>query len=249
MESSGFKRQFIATAKRAFTRNGFSTELISGSGVRSIRGLLLYGPQGSFKSSAAMLFAKMLSHVELKMINCETESVSSLEASLHSLKPPQLGLRVVVFSQVDAIFSQGKSSGGRAEAFYRVLDSLLSSQSGNILVMGITSKVETIPVELLIAGRLEFQVELTLPRVHGRVEVHHLSSGQMEVLQLLDGGDMEPSQWHFIVFTFLIVTCGTWELGLSELPGRAAVQRVVSGTRKLDYAMYSAIGPREHVWE
>lgn len=236
IDSSGFKQEFIATARRAFTAGGFSDELISGSGVRSIRGLLLYGPQGSFKSSAAMLFAKMLFPVEVRMINCETET-ATLE-QLH-LKPADLGLRVVIFNQIDSACQSSASQ------FYRLLDSLLSLR--NILVIGITGNVAAIPVNLLGPGRLEFQLELTLPAVHGRVEIHHMATQRMEVFQLLDGSDMEPSQWHYLVFTFLIVTCGTWEL-LEVVTQRAPLQRVVS-TRKQDYAMFSAIGPREHVWE
>ena len=65
-----FKQELITSSRRALTNGSFSRELIQGSGIGRIRGILMYGPAGSGKSSTAIKFGKMLSAVKTDIFNC-----------------------------------------------------------------------------------------------------------------------------------------------------------------------------------
>jgi vesicle-fusing ATPase len=94
-------------------------------------------------------------------------------------------LHIIIFDEIDAICKQRGSVAGNTGVHDTVVNQLLSKIDGveqlnNILVIGMTNRRDMIDDALLRPGRLEVQVEISLPDEDGRYEILNIHTSRMK---------------------------------------------------------------------
>jgi len=100
-------------------------------------------------------------------------------------------LHIVIFDEIDAIC---KSRGGNKDSTGvsdSVVNQLLSKIDGvdslnNLLIIGMTNRMDLMDPALLRPGRLEVHVEISLPTEDGRVEILNIHTRKMREKKYLD---------------------------------------------------------------
>lgn len=100
-------------------------------------------------------------------------------------------LHIVIFDEFDAIAKTRGSSQGDTGVKDNVVNQLLSMIDGvdslnNILVIGMTNRLDLIDKAVLRPGRFEVHVEIGLPNEEGRLQILEIHTKQMKENQLLD---------------------------------------------------------------
>ena len=115
-----------------------------------------------------------------KYVGASEENIRNLfkdaEAE-YKLKGEDSDLHVIIFDELDSVFKQrgsGKSDGTGVGD--NVVNQLLSKMDGvdqlnNILVIGMTNRLDLIDTALLRPGRFEIQIEISLPDEKGRKDI------------------------------------------------------------------------------
>ena len=200
----GLDREFGAIFRRAFASRIFPSSLVAKLGVKHVRGILLFGPPGTGKTLIARQIGKMLNAKEPKIVNGPeilNKYVGQSEENIRSLfkdaesdykqKGDESDLHIIIFDEIDAICRQ---RGGRADTTGvgdSIVNQLLAKLDGveqlnNILVIGMTNRLDMIDEALLRPGRMEVQMEIGLPDENGRVEILKIHTANMTKHQLLD---------------------------------------------------------------
>lgn len=95
------------------------------------------------------------------------------------------GLHIIIFDEIDAICkSRGSVAGGGGGVHDTVVNQLLAKIDGveqlnNILVIGMTNRRDMIDEALLRPGRLEVQMEISLPDENGRFQILNIHTKRM----------------------------------------------------------------------
>lgn len=97
---------------------------------------------------------------------------------------PNSGLHIIIFDEIDAICKQRGSVAGNSGVHDTVVNQLLAKIDGveqlnNILVIGMTNRRDMIDDALLRPGRLEVQMEISLPNEQGRVQILNIHTKRM----------------------------------------------------------------------
>jgi vesicle-fusing ATPase len=100
-------------------------------------------------------------------------------------------LHIVIFDEFDAIAKHRGSSSGDTGVKDNVVNQLLSMIDGvealnNILVIGMTNRLDLIDKAVLRPGRFEVHVEVGLPNKEGRREIVNIHTTSMRTNNLLD---------------------------------------------------------------
>ena len=166
-------------------------------GIQHVRGILLYGPPGTGKTLIARQIGKMLNAREPKVINGPevlNKYVGQSEENIRKLfadaekeykeKGDESGLHIIIFDELDAVCKQRGTSGGGTGVGDSVVNQLLSKLDGvdqlnNILLIGMTNRVDMIDEALLRAGRLEVHMEISLPDESGRAQILKIHTAKM----------------------------------------------------------------------
>lgn len=202
----GLDKEFNTIFRRAFASRVFPTELIQQLGIKHVRGILLFGPPGTGKTLMARQIGKMLNAREPKIVNGPQildKYVGESEANIRKLFAeaeeeekrlgPNSGLHIIIFDEIDAICKQRGTASGSTGVHDTVVNQLLSKIDGvdqlnNILVIGMTNRRDMIDEALLRPGRLEVQLEISLPDEEGRLHILQIHTAKMKEHGKLDSG-------------------------------------------------------------
>lgn len=166
--------------------------------------MLLHGPPGTGKTLLARQIGKMLNSVEPIIVNGPeilNKYVGESEQNVRKLFLPaeeeykQEGeasrLHMIIFDELDAICKQRGSKNDGTGVGDSVVNQLLSKMDGvdqlnNILIIGMTNRIDLIDDALLRPGRLEVHIEIGLPDKEGRKQILNVHTASMRKNNLLE---------------------------------------------------------------
>ncbi len=198
MGIGGLDTEFSTIFRRAFASRIFPPGLVDKLGIQHVKGILLFGPPGTGKTLIARQIGKMLNAREPKVINGPevlNKYVGQSEENVRKLfvdaekeykeKGDESGLHIIIFDELDAVCKQrGSGAGGGTGVGDSVVNQLLSKLDGvdqlnNILLIGMTNRMDMIDDALLRPGRLEVHMEISLPDEHGRQQILKIHTQKM----------------------------------------------------------------------
>ncbi|CAH7687321.1 P-loop containing nucleoside triphosphate hydrolase protein [Phakopsora pachyrhizi] len=197
MGIGGLDSEFGAIFRRAFASRIFPPGMVEKLGIQHVKGLLLFGPPGTGKTLMARQIGKMLNAREPKIVNGPeilNKFVGESEKNIRELfaeaekeykaKGDESGLHIIIFDELDAICKQRGSTGGGTGVGDSVVNQLLSKMDGvdqlnNILIIGMTNRLDMIDEALLRPGRLEVHMEISLPDEKGRLQILNIHTSKM----------------------------------------------------------------------
>ena len=207
MGIGGLDKEFSAIFRRAFASRIFPPGLVENMGIQHVKGILLFGPPGTGKTLIARRIGKMLNAREPKVINGPevlNKFVGQSEENIRKLfadaekeykeKGDESGLHIIIFDELDAVCKQrGSGAGGGTGVGDSVVNQLLAKLDGvdqlnNILLIGMTNRMDMIDDALLRPGRLEVHMEISLPDENGRVQILKIHTAKMKASGNLDPG-------------------------------------------------------------
>ncbi|KAJ5182028.1 hypothetical protein N7449_012175 [Penicillium cf. viridicatum] len=205
MGIGGLDSEFSTIFRRAFASRIFPPGLVEKLGIQHVKGLLLYGPPGTGKTLIARQIGKMLNAREPKIINGPevlNKYVGQSEENIRKMfadaekeykeKGDESGLHIIIFDELDAVCKQrGSGAGGGTGVGDSVVNQLLSKLDGvdqlnNILLIGMTNRMDMIDEALLRPGRLEVHMEISLPDEHGRSQILNIHTEKMRNNNVMD---------------------------------------------------------------
>ena len=109
----------------------------------------------------------------------------------YKAKGDESGLHIIIFDELDAIFKRRGSNNSATGVEDRVVNQLLSKMDGvdqlnNILVIGMTNRIDLIDEALLRPGRLEVLMEISMPDEHGRYQILNIHTAEMRKNGVMD---------------------------------------------------------------
>jgi vesicle-fusing ATPase len=200
----GLSKEFGDIFRRAFAARVFPTHVLRDLGQKHVRGMLLHGPPGTGKTLIARQLAKFLKAAEPKIVNGPeilNKYVGQAEENIRKLfadaekEYKQQGensqLHVIIFDEIDSICKSRGSGRDSTGVHDSIVNQLLSKIDGvdslnNILLIGMTNRMDLIDEALLRPGRLEVHVEISLPDEAGRVEILNIHTKSMREKGYLD---------------------------------------------------------------
>ncbi|KAF7629298.1 hypothetical protein Mgra_00009193 [Meloidogyne graminicola] len=204
MGIGGLDKEFNDIFRRAFASRVFPPEFIEQLAMKHVRGILLFGPPGTGKTLIARQIGKMLNAREPKIVNGPEvldKYVGESEAKMRKLFADaeeefrrcgsNSGLHIIIFDEIDAICKQRGSTSGATGVHDTVVNQLLTKLDGieqlnNILVIAMTNRKDMIDEALLRPGRIEVQLEISLPDEKGRVQILKIHTARMREYNKLD---------------------------------------------------------------
>ncbi|KAI9142196.1 P-loop containing nucleoside triphosphate hydrolase protein [Paraphysoderma sedebokerense] len=197
MGIGGLDIEFSAIFRRAFASRIFPPSIVEKLGIQHVRGILLFGPPGTGKTLMARQIAKMLNAREPMIVNGPeilNKFVGQSEENIRKLfaaaeqeyreRGDESGLHIIIFDELDAICKQRGSKNDGTGVGDSIVNQLLSKMDGveqlnNILVIGMTNRLDMIDEALLRPGRLEVHLEISLPDEKGRVQILKIHTSKM----------------------------------------------------------------------
>lgn len=99
-------------------------------------------------------------------------------------KGDESGLHIIIFDELDAICKQRGSTNSGTGVGDSVVNQLLAKMDGvdqlnNVLIIGMTNRMDMIDEALLRPGRLEVHIEISLPDEEGRLQILSIHTTKM----------------------------------------------------------------------
>ncbi|KAH1009525.1 vesicle-fusing ATPase 1 [Dendroctonus ponderosae] len=247
MGIGGLSNEFNAIFRRAFASRVFPPEIVEQLGCKHVKGILLFGPPGTGKTLMARQIGKMLNAREPKIVNGPQildKYVGESEANVRRLfaeaeeeekrAGPNSGLHIIIFDEIDAICKQRGSVAGATGVHDTVVNQLLSKIDGveqlnNILVIGMTNRKDMIDEALMRPGRLEVQVEISLPDEEGRVQILDIHTARMKSYKKISS-DVDLSELATLTKNF----SGAELEGLVRAAQSTAMNRLIKAASKVE---------------
>jgi len=197
MGIGGLDQEFSDIFRRAFASRIFPVSVMKKLGISHVKGMMLHGPPGTGKTLIARQIGKMLNGKEPKVVNGPevlSKFVGQAEENVRKLfaeaeaeyesRGDDSDLHIIIFDEIDSICKQRGMQRSDAGVGDTVVNQLLSKIDGvhslnNILVIGMTNRLDMIDAALLRPGRLEVQVEISLPDEHGRHQILSIHTAKM----------------------------------------------------------------------
>ncbi|KAB1199510.1 Vesicle-fusing ATPase [Morella rubra] len=194
----GLSAEFADIFRRAFASRVFPAHVISKLGIKRVKGMLLYGPPGTGKTLMARQIGKMLNGREPKIVNGPevlSKYVGETEKNVRDLfadaendqktRGDESDLHVIIFDEIDAICKSRGSTRDGTGVHDSIVNQLLTKIDGveslnNVLLIGMTNRKDLLDEALLRPGRLEVQVEISLPDENGRLQILQIHTNKMK---------------------------------------------------------------------
>ncbi|KAI9451147.1 AAA-domain-containing protein [Lactarius psammicola] len=201
----GLDREFRTIFRRVFASRMFPSALVEKLGIQHVKGILLHGPPGTGKTLMARQIGKMLNARAPKINDCPEIMSKHVGQSIDNIrklfedaekeykqKRDESGLHIIILDELDAMFKRRGLTNGATSVDDSVVNQLLSKMDGvdqlnNILVIGITNRVDLIDEALLRPGRLEVLMEISLPDEDGRHQILEIHTAKMRKDGMMDG--------------------------------------------------------------
>lgn len=247
MGIGGLDKEFNAIFRRAFASRVFPPEIVEQLGCKHVKGILLYGPPGTGKTLMARQIGTMLNAREPKIVNGPQildKYVGESEANIRRLFAdaeeeekklgPNSGLHIIIFDEIDAICKSRGSVGGNTGVHDTVVNQLLAKIDGveqlnNILVIGMTNRRDMIDEALLRPGRLEVQMEISLPNEHGRIQILSIHTSRMREFKKIHS-DVDVKELAALTKNF----SGAELEGLVRAAQSTAMNRLIKAASKVE---------------
>lgn len=194
----GLSAEFADIFRRAFASRVFPPHVISKLGIKHVKGMLLFGPPGTGKTLMARQIGKMLNGKDPKIVNGPevlSKFVGETEKNVRDLfadaeqdqrtRGDQSDLHVIIFDEIDAICKSRGSTRDGTGVHDSIVNQLLTKIDGveslnNVLLIGMTNRKDLLDEALLRPGRLEVQVEISLPDETGRFQILQIHTNKMK---------------------------------------------------------------------
>ena len=199
----GLDTEFMDIVRRTLVSRMFPPSFIQKLGIQHVKGIILYGPPGTGKTLMARVISKMLNGQE-PVVKSGPELfnkyVGQTEENIRNLFQPAIDdyeqrgddadLHVVVIDEIDALCKQRGSRGDGTGVGDSAVNQLLAILDGvnavnNILLIGMTNRLDMIDEALLRPGRLEVHVEVGLPDERGRLQILRIHTKSMAEAHML----------------------------------------------------------------
>ncbi|RUS91129.1 hypothetical protein EGW08_001154, partial [Elysia chlorotica] len=243
----GLDEEFSGIFRRAFASRVFPPDVIEQLGMKHVRGILLFGPPGTGKTLMARQIGKMLNAREPQIVNGPQildKYVGESEANIRKLFAAAeeeekrcgaaSGLHIIIFDEIDAICKARGSVAGNTAVHDTVVNQLLTKLDGveqlnNILVIGMTNRKDMIDEALTRPGRLEVQMEISLPNEHGRSQILNIHTETMRNNNKL-AEDVDLAELASVTKNF----SGAEIEGLVRAAQSTAMNRLIKATSKVE---------------
>ncbi|KAL3740106.1 hypothetical protein ACJRO7_021395 [Eucalyptus globulus] len=189
--------EFADISRRALASRVFP-HVTSKLGIKHVKGMLLYGPPGTGKTLMARQIGKMLNGKEPKVwyaISLMSKFVGDTEKNVRDLfadaeqdqrtHGDESDLHAIIFDNIDAICKSRGSTRDGTGVHDSIVNQLLTKIDGveslnNVLLIGTTNRKYILDGALLRPGRLEVQVEISLPDENDRLQIFQIHANQMK---------------------------------------------------------------------
>jgi vesicle-fusing ATPase len=197
MGIGGLDSEFNAIFRRAFASRLYPPAMLAKLGWNPVRGVLLYGPPGTGKTLMARQIGKMLNGREPKIVagpEVLNKFVGQSEENIRNLfkeaeeeqekRGEDSDLHIIIMDELDAICRARGTRGDSTGVGDTVVNQLLAKIDGvnslnNVLIIGMTNRLDMIDPALLRPGRLEVHIEIGLPDEHGRLQIFNIHTSKM----------------------------------------------------------------------
>jgi vesicle-fusing ATPase len=195
----GLDHEFTQIFRRAFASRLYSPSVLKKMGLSHVKGLILYGPPGCGKTLIARKISQALNSRPPKLVNGPEilgSYVGQSEANVRDLfadaekEMNEMGensqLHIIIFDELDALMKKRGSTMDNTGVHDNVVNQLLSKIDGvdslnNLLIIGMTNRLDTIDEAMLRPGRFEIHVEIGLPNDAGREQILQIHLSEMKV--------------------------------------------------------------------
>lgn len=193
----GLRSEFAQVFRRAFASRLFPASYVKKLGIKHVKGVLLYGPPGTGKTLIARKIGEILNCYPPKIVNGPevfNKYVGGTEENVRKLfvdaeaeaaaKGDLSQLHLIIFDEFDAICKQRGAVRDSTGVNDNVVNQLLSKIDGvdalnNVLLIGMTNRLDLIDDAILRPGRFEVHVEISLPNEQGRQEIFRIHTRGM----------------------------------------------------------------------
>ncbi|KAI3889968.1 hypothetical protein MKW92_037270 [Papaver armeniacum] len=202
----GLSAEFADIFRRAFASRVFPAHVTNKLGIKHVKGMLLYGPPGTGKTLMARQIGQMLNGKDPKIVNGPevlSKFVGETEKNVRDLfadaendqrnlgekgivySKDQSELHVIIFDEIDAICKSRGSTRDGTGVHDSIVNQLLTKIDGvealnNVLLIGMTNRKDLLDEALMRPGRLEVQVEISLPDENGRLQILQIHTNKMK---------------------------------------------------------------------
>ncbi|TQD71138.1 hypothetical protein C1H46_043333 [Malus baccata] len=160
----GLSAEFADIFRRAFASRVFPPHVTNKLGIKHVKGMLLYGPPGTGKTLMARQIGKMLNGKEPKIVN-----------------GPEVLSKFVGETEKNSRGSTRDGTGVHDSIVNQLLTKIDGVESlNNVLLIGMTNRKDLLDEALLRPGRLEVQIEISLPDENGRVQILQIHTNKMK---------------------------------------------------------------------
>lgn len=188
LDIGGMNQELSTILRRVFMSRMLPSDIVEKLNIVHVKGLIMFGPPGTGKTLIARQLSKCLKAKSIKIINGPellTKYVGETERKFRELfleaesdsKTGQEGLHVIIFDEFDSVVpKRGSLEGVSGDINNKVVTQLLSKIDGvdslnNVLLIGMTNRLDQIDPAILRPGRFEVHVEINLPDESGREEI------------------------------------------------------------------------------